>query len=117
MRQYFKEEKINGITVVTFLFSELSIEETEEFKTNLYGVVSETKNKFIINMSKSLFLPSLVLGIVVFFNARVKEENGKVVFCSLTEQVKTVFKVSGIEHIFEIYDTQDDAMKAFGKVG
>jgi len=112
MSHYYKITKTDSITIITLLFSELSIEEAEHFKDDLYGIISDTHNKFVINMNKCIFMPSVVLGIFVKFNTKVTEQNGLMVFCCLTEQVKTLFEITRLDKIFKIYTTEMEALAA-----
>ena len=113
MKKYFEVKKVNDITVVVLLFSELSIEESEEFKMQFYKLISDTDNKFIIDISKCLFLPSVVLGIIVNFTAKVHQQYGRIVFCRPSEQVRATFAAAHLTKIFEIYGTQEEAVKSF----
>ncbi|MFC1576287.1 STAS domain-containing protein [Candidatus Omnitrophota bacterium] len=113
MDKYFDVSKSGNSTIVKFLFSELSMTEAEEFKNQLYDLVSDNDTKFIIDMSKCSFLPSVALGILVNFTAKVHTKKGKVVFAEPTEQVKTIFRVTHLEKIFKVYNTRDEAVKSF----
>lgn len=112
MSDYYKITKTDSITMITLLFSELSIEEAEHFKDDLYGIVSDSHNKFVINMNKCIFMPSVVLGILVKFNMEVAGKKGVMVFCCLTEQVKTLFEITRLNKIFKIYTTEMEALAA-----
>lgn len=112
MSDYYKVTKANNIVIITLLFSELSIDEAEHFKDTLYSIISESQNKFIINMNKCVFMPSVVLGILVKFNMKVAEKKGVMVFCCLTEQVRTLFEITNLNKVFRIYATEKEAIAA-----
>lgn len=112
MNDYYKITKTDSITIITLLFSELSIDEAERFKDALYSIISESRNRFIINMNKCVFMPSVVLGILVKFNMKVAEKKGVMVFCCLTEQVKTLFKITRLDKAFKVYATEMEAIAA-----
>jgi len=113
MEKYFRIDKENDITIVTFVFSELSPHETEELRMKLHALISEERNKFIVDMHLCSFIPSMVLGVLITFNAQARIKKGKAVFCRLTSQLKTIFHVTKLTQICEIYDTKEDAMKIF----
>lgn len=115
MNKYFTIRKAEDITVITFLFAELSLKQIEEFKSLFYCLVTDADNKFVINMRMCSFLPSLVLGVLVGFDAKVKKENGRMVFCCLTEQVRTILEITRLVLIFEVYNTEEAALSAFHK--
>ena len=110
MTNYIKINKKDDITIVTILFSEISIEEAEEFRATLYKILSDEHKKFIINMSKCVFLPSVALGVLVRFNAKVVEKSGRMVFCCLSDQVKSLFEITRLDKIFTIYNTEQEAI-------
>ena len=56
MNKYFGMKTINNINLITLLFSELSIEDAEDFRKGLFGLVKEEENKFIINAKQCDFL-------------------------------------------------------------
>ena len=113
MSEYFYIKKVKGINVVSFLFSELSMEDTQELKTELYALVTDKSNKFIIDVEKCAFLPSMVIGILVSFAAKVHEKNGRIVFCSPSEQIKIIFSITKLDKIFQIYGSEEEALASF----
>jgi anti-anti-sigma factor len=110
---YFKVEKNGKVDVISFLFSELSIDSAEAVKNDLYSLISEENKFFVINMGQSNFLPSIALGIVVCFNKKILTKNGRVAFCCLMDQVKTLFRITRLDEIFDVYDSVQDAVDSF----
>lgn len=113
MGKFFTRQAIGDINLVKFLFSELSLTETEEFKSELYGIVADPSRYFLINMKKCSFIPSIVLGILVSFNTKVRENGGKAVFCCLSKEVEAVFNVTKLNKILKICKTEEEGLNAF----
>ena len=113
MNKYFEIEKINDLSIIRILFSELSMEEAEEFKSHLYSLITDKNEAFVINMAKCDFLPSIALGVFVGFNTKAREKSGKVSFCCLPEKIKRIFIITKLDKIFEIYETRIEAIEAF----
>ncbi len=113
MNKYFTTKQIADITLVRFLFSELSLEDAEEFKQFFYDLVSDKQNKFIINMQKCSFIASITLGILVSFTRKVREKGGKAVFCCINKAIRAVFEVTKLDTIFECSSTEDEALSLF----
>jgi anti-sigma B factor antagonist len=44
---------------------------------------------------------------------RITVSNGKFALCNLQENIKEIFEISGFTNIFEIYDTEETAVKSF----
>jgi len=113
MNKYIETKKSNNITIIKLLFSEISIEDAQQFKNSLYKLASDIDNKFVINAHKCSFLPSVAIGILISFIRKVSEKKGKVVFCNLTEQVRSIFEVTRLEVILEVYETEELAINSF----
>jgi len=115
MKKYFRLEKHKDINVIYLLFTEISMAEAEELKMQLYDLITGESKKFLIDLDKLIFLPSVVLGILVSFSKRISEAGGRLVFSCLTEQMKTVFRVTKLKSIFLTYETEEEALKSFKK--
>ena len=113
MKKYLKTKKINDITIITLLFSEISIEDAQQFKNSLYELVSDINNKFVINIHECSFLPSVAIGILISFIRKVSEKKGKVIFSNLTEQVRSIFEVTRLDIILEVYEDEKLAINSF----
>lgn len=113
MSKYFSEYRLGDVTEIKIELAELSIDKTDKVRAELKALVSDKINKFMIDMADCGYIPSVALGILIAFNKYVRENNGKVVFWGLTEQGKSIFRITKLDNIFEIYDTQDQALGAF----
>ena len=113
MGKYLETKRLGNVMVVKLLFSELSMYEAEEFKVDFYGLVSEQNNKFVLNLEKCSFLPSIVIGALINFVVKSLEKSGRVVFSSLTEQVRNIFHITKLESVFEVYATEKKALESF----
>jgi len=113
MSKFFTTKQITDITLVKFLFSELSFEDAEEFKKEFYALITEPQNKFIINMQKCAFISSMGIGILVSFAAKVREKGGKAVLCCMKREVAGVFRITKLDTIFESCATEDGALNFF----
>ena len=93
---------------------ELSLEDADELKRALYELVSETSNKIVIDFHQCVFMSSVALGTLVCLTARVHSYDGRIVLCSPTREVAAVLAVTKLGNIYDIYQTQDEAVRSFG---
>ena len=82
-------------------FREVMIEQIEDGKPNL-----------IINMTKVEYIDSSGLGALVGGLKRASEYQGKLLLVCTEPQVKKVFEITGLEKVFPIFDTEDQAMNS-----
>ena len=72
-------------------------------------------NKVIFNLGELSFIDSS--GIGVFYGRRkiIKMDNGKCALVCINNKIERFIKVSGLDKMFEIFDTEDDAMEDWGE--
>lgn len=112
MAAYFDIEKTGKVAIVTPLIGEMSFEEAEELKQQLYVHVSERTNLFVVDMHRCGFVSSVALGVLVCFTARVHSFDGRVVLCDLPKEVATLLEITKLGKIYDIYATRDQAVAA-----
>lgn len=117
MDKIFTIEKIADMIVVDLLFAELSMEDAESLKESLYGYVTSSSKKFIIDLNKCVFFPSVALGVLVSLTAKVHAVNGRVVLCSPTKEVAAILEITKFGNIYDIYQTREEAIKSFDEAG
>jgi anti-sigma B factor antagonist/stage II sporulation protein AA (anti-sigma F factor antagonist) len=83
-----------------------------EFDQSMSNLVSAGENMFLINLSQLEFISSSGLRSVLKLAKELKANNGKILFAALRDPVFNVFKISGFNTIFKIYDTEEDALRA-----
>ena len=115
MEEFFKREKIQDVNVVRFFFNEINLAQREEIKDKLNKMLLENEKKFVIDLSGIGFVSSLVLATIVFFAKEVKKNNGGLKLSGASSEAYSVFQLTQLDKIFEMYDTEDEAIKSFNK--
>jgi len=112
---YFYVEKVNDVNVVRLSFNEINFTEREELKKELAAAYVPGETRFVFNLSKIGFLSSLVIATMLFFAKTVREQGGDVKLCEAAESAKYVIKITLLDKIFEIYETEKEAIRSFGE--
>ena len=89
--------------------------------TTNYGVLEKKlkelidikNNKILVDCAKMDYVSSSGLRILLMTLKSISQTKGKFVLCNLQENIKEIFEISGFNSIFEIYPTQDEALKVF----
>ena len=66
--------------------------------------------KLIINLSGVEFVTSAMLGKLLSTNRRMAEKGGTMLLCEIGENLHTVFRITKLENILEICETEADAL-------
>ncbi len=107
---------VRDVTVVNLAdASILDAQQVQQIGDELYDLVDkQARRKIIIDFSKVRFLSSSALGVLITLRKKADQIKGKVVFCSLREDLRKVFKITNLEKMFEFYDNEEKALGVFG---
>ena len=104
---------VGGTVVINFSFNEINLEQREDIKKELAVLLDSGAKKFVIDLSKVGFLSSLVIAIIVFFAKEVRKNGGQIKLSGLSSEAFSVFQLTQLDRIFELYETERDALESF----
>lgn len=84
-----------------------------KLKERITKLVERDSTKFIIDFEEVTHINSLAMGILRGKLKVVKEMGGDIKLIKLNEHIKTIFEMIGLDEIFEIYETEDEAVANF----
>lgn len=65
-------------------------------------------NQLLINLKSVIFMDSTGLGTLVTALKMVRESGGQLSLCSLNGQARMLFEMTGMEKVFEIYNSVEE---------
>ncbi len=104
----------NGQVVLVQVKEErLDAHNSEQLKQELSRLFEEGKTKVVVDLKEVRFIDSSGLGALVsgFKNASSRQASLKL--SSLQSQVKSMFELTRLHRVFDIYTTVDEAIEAF----
>ncbi len=105
-------EKIGDVTVVSVLTEVLDASNTEEFKTGFASILNES-NKLVFEMSHVKLIDSSGCGTLLYCQKQLNKLNGALKLCGVQETVRTLFELIRIDRVIDIFDSKEEALKAF----
>jgi len=81
-----------------------------QLREYLLGVLSEEPTSMIINMAEVGFMDSSGLATLVEALQLTRRSNSQLKLVGLNRRVRSIFEISRLDGIFEIYDTEDEAL-------
>jgi anti-anti-sigma factor len=112
VEEFFSIERTEDISVIRLSFNEINLEQREELKKDFLDVIASGARKFVIDFSRVGFLSSLVMATIVFFAKEVGKNNGVVKLSGLSREARSVFQLAQLDKVFELYDTEHDAVES-----
>ena len=83
----------------------------------LLELVKSENEKIIVNFENVSFMSSAMIGKLIHFSTRCKEEKLKLRLCNINENVMTVFTLMNLEKVFKIDKDESDAVANLKKTG
>lgn len=103
-------------TVVEFadrkILDELVISEISE---ELSGLIERNDGiRLLLNFRNVEHMTSAALGMLITLRQKVQEGRGTLKLAGIIPQIYEVFKITRLNHVFEIHDDEAGALAAFG---
>jgi anti-anti-sigma factor len=69
--------------------------------------------KIIVDLSETIFLSSMGIRAIIFAKKESNRRSGDVVLAAPAENMQEVIDIAGLNHIFTIYDSVEEARAGF----
>jgi anti-sigma B factor antagonist len=106
------EEKRND-AVICFIEGEININNAPELRKAFDGIISRSEKKVIVDFSAVSYIDSSGLATLIEMFQRLKKIGGRMRFANMDQKIKNVFEITKLHKLFEIFDTQESALKEF----
>ncbi len=110
-----KVEESDGVTLVEFLDKNILDEANiQQIGDELADIVdSATKPQVVINFQNVEHLSSAALGTLITVNNRIASKDGKLILAEIEGQILEVFKITKLDRLFDIRDSNSEAIASF----
>ena len=93
----------------------LDAQQVEELGGELNHLVDDRAcRKIVIDFTKVKFLSSSALGVLIRLQKKSQEIKGSIALCGLRKELMQIFKITSLDKLFTFYDTEEQALTAFG---
>lgn len=106
---------VNGNVCVVYLNGRLNATNAPKLKKYVTGLVDSGSLTFVCDMSDLKFIDSSGLGALVSFMRQVSSKKGTICLSGLSAEVQSLFELTRMHKIFDIYTTEKDALQAIQK--
>jgi anti-sigma B factor antagonist len=100
----------NGMPVVK-LGGEVDVYTTPKMKEQLASLIESGSQRIAVDLSEVNYFDSTALGALIGALRRVKEQEGSILVIGAQPRVRRVFEVTGLDGVFEMYESADQASK------
>src|SRR6266850_2397112 len=112
-----KTEQLSDATYVISLAGEVDLYTAPEFKQQLLEVIGQGGKEVVVDFSDTTFIDSTTLGVLVGGVKRLRSNDGQLSLVCSDRNITKIFEITGLDRVFTIYPTLDEAFSADRKQG
>ena len=107
-----KEKKIGEVLLLE-MHGRLDAVSTPEIEKKVFDYINHGQYKLILDFGGVDYISSAGMRMLLSTTKKLKGLSGHLVLCSITTNVMDVFKMSGFDHVLELSEDKDSALKRF----
>jgi anti-sigma B factor antagonist len=104
--------QVNGVAVATILVEELDASNVGDFRRDIAPVL-EAHPRLVLDLSRLRFVDSSGLGAFISCLRKLNTAGGDLKLSGMSKPVRAVFELVRMHRVFDIFDTPEDAVRAF----
>ena len=106
-------EHTEGIAVLFVREDRLDANNSEELKGEFRSLFESGEKDLIIDLKEVHFIDSSGLGALVSGFKNASAQHGSLKLSNLQSQVKSMFELTRLHRVFDIFSTVDDALQSY----
>ncbi len=105
--------RAKGEVVILDISGEIDLYNAPEIKDIVNKLIEQKRYNVIINLKEVTYIDSSGIGALISSLSNLKKYQGGLKIINVFASVKKVFELTKLTSFFEIYDSEDEAVKAF----
>ena len=105
--------RAKGEVVILDISGEIDLYNAPEIKDIVNKLIDQKKYNVIINLKEVTYIDSSGIGALISSLSNLKKYQGGLKIINVFASAKKVFELTKLTSFFEIYDSEDEAVKAF----
>ena len=96
---------------IIFLEGKMDAISAPEFEDKMGEWLEQGETSFIINLGEVNYMSSAGLRSILIVAKKLKEQDGKLIFVNLREEVQKIFRISGFSSMIPTYESLEAALE------
>ncbi len=117
MNFHIEDRQIDAETHVIELGGEVDLYTAPEFKERMVQVIDAGRRRLVVDLSRASFIDSTTLGVLVGGVKRLRDVDGSLVIVCSDPSILKIFEITGLDRIFPIHASQEEALEAVATSG
>ena len=106
------QESLDTERHVVAVRGEIDLFTAPELKSALSDAIESGRSRIVVDLTDTTFLDSTALGVLIGAVKRLRSRDGRLTIVNVDENIAKTFEITGLDQIFPISSTRDEAIKA-----
>jgi anti-sigma B factor antagonist len=106
-------EKVGNVTHAICVGESLDASTVKNFKKHMSPILDQ-ETRVVLGLENVKFVDSSGLGALLYCLRVLRARDGDIKLYGMTKQVSALFKLVRMQRIFDIFDSAEEAIEAFG---
>ena len=111
----FELSASQGIVIISLNTRRIDTDSAPVIERELQPVIAQHPKGILFDLSKTEYISSAGVRVLLGSTRSMKESGGAVALCSICRQVMYVFEITGFAKIFTIYESREKALRHMKK--
>src|SRR3954453_7566172 len=111
------EESLDPDRHVVAVRGEIDLFTAPELKQKLTDAIEGGKSRIVVDLTDTTFLDSTALGVLIGAVKRLRSRDGALVIVNVDQNIAKTFEITGLDQIFSILGTREEAIAALDAAG
>lgn len=108
------DERVVGDVIILDLKGKMTLGEGDELlREKVSSLVSQGKQKLIMNLDGVPYIDSAGLGEIVRTYTTVSRQGGKLKLLNLTKRIEDLLSITKLLTVFEVYEDEAEALQSY----
>jgi anti-sigma B factor antagonist len=106
-----QDKKIGNIFIVKPSDKRIDASVATDFKGKMIDWINAGEKRIVLNLAEVDFIDSSGLGAIVS-SLKAIGSDGDLIICGISDAVMTLFRLTRMNRVFQIFSTEEEALKA-----
>jgi anti-sigma B factor antagonist len=110
-----KIQRTEGIVIFSITDKGLNHNNAASLKEKIFLEIADGNTKIILDLHQVEEMDTSGLGVLTFGKRQANSANGNIMLVGINPGVQSLLRIAQLTRVFEIFDSQDEAVAAFSK--
>lgn len=105
-----EDRAVDDGTHVVAVTGEIDLFTAPEFKQRVSAPIDSGRTRVVVDLTETTFIDSSSLGVLIGAHRRLRRLDGSLVIVCSNEAIVKTFRITGLDGVFTIVETLDEAL-------